>query len=61
MSWFGIADLSISDDCNILDNRGYSNIGNSYQRNFSENVPAIILYIIITNLKIKNRENLYFK
>ena len=31
MCWFGIADLSISDDCNILDNRGYSNIGNSYE------------------------------
>jgi hypothetical protein len=30
MSWFGIADLSFSDDCYEKPNGGYSNIGNSY-------------------------------
>ena len=31
MSWFGIADLSFSDDCFLRQNGGYSNIGNSYK------------------------------
>jgi hypothetical protein len=30
MAWFGIADLSITDECFQKDNGGYSNIGNSY-------------------------------